>query len=225
LTWDAPEFQNAPVTHLGARSMLDKFPMDAGRSLEFVFAKRRDDRAFRKWLKSAPPASNPKVLDAMELGTLAFRRWREAVTKKRVADCVDDIKDYIEDNPHAEITVLILVRAPWLKGRNLVGLCHFRRTWCNNIYIDFLTKHPSLIGRHKEAVRGVGTALLYFIACVAADIKAGTVWGEATQNSAKFYRKVFEKPEIKDLIFLDEKDYTAFRNRVSSDLHAISNSK
>ena len=65
--------------------MLENFPIDKVRSLEFAFAKRRDGRAFGKWVKCAPAASNPKVLDAMELGTLAFRRWKEALTKQRVA--------------------------------------------------------------------------------------------------------------------------------------------
>src|SRR5712692_5307085 len=163
--------------------MLETFPIETGRSLEFAFAKRREDRAFRKWIRSAAAASNPKLQDAKELGTLAFRRWREAITKQRVADCVEDIKDFIDDSSEAEVSVLILVRAPWLRGRNLVGLCLFRRTWCNNIYIDFLTKHPSLVGKRKNPIRGVGTALLYFITCVAAEIEADTVWGEATQNS------------------------------------------
>lgn len=205
--------------------MLESFPIEKGRSLEFAFAKRRDERAFSKWLKSAPSASNPKVLDAMELGKLAFSRWKEALGKRRVADCVEDIKDYIDDSSEAEVSVLILVRARWLRGRNLVGLCLFRRTWCNNIYIDFLTKHPSLVVKRRKPLRGVGTALLYFITYVAAEIEAGAVWGEATQNSAKFYRKVFAKPEIKDLIFLTEEDYTAFKDFISIRLQKILDGK
>ena len=201
----------------------DGFQIDGGKKLEFVFAKRNDHRLFNRWVKSANPGSNPNVLNAMELATLAFRRWKEAHKEGQVAHSVQDIKDYIRNNPHEEITILILVRARWLKDRTLAGLCHFRRTWCNNIFIDFLTRHPSLVRKPTTSkIRGVGTALLYFVTSVAAEIEAGAVWGEATQNSAEFYKGAFEKPNIKDLFFLKKKDYTAYVKRIRLDLQAKS---
>jgi hypothetical protein len=201
--------------------MLYEFPLDAEKTLKFAHAKRKDARAFRRSLKSFRGASNPKVLDAMELATLAFRRWREARSKKRVADCVEDVRDHIRNNPHAEITVLVLARAPWLKRNHVAGLCHFRRTWCNNIYIDFLTVHPSLVANRQRPIRGVGTALLYFVACVAAEIKAGALWGEATQNSAEFYRRIFAGADVSDLIYLREPDYNGFRTRIAASLDQL----
>ncbi len=195
--------------------MLEKFPIDPGKSLQFSFAKQnRDDRAFRTWRRSARLTSKPKFLDALELTTIAFRRWKDADVKGRVANDLGEIKDLIQDNPHAEVAVLILVRAHWLRRRPVVGLCHFRRTWCNNIFIDYLTRHPSLFQRHREKpVQGVGTSLLYFVASVAREIGAKRIWGEATQNSAQFYKHVFEKTEITDLIFLSKKDYNGFLTR------------
>ena len=196
--------------------MLNRFPIDSGRALEFVFAKRKDNQIFRKSLNSVGSASNPNVSDAMELGILAFRRWREALSKGRVAESIEDVKDRIRDNPKAEVIVLILARAPWLRGGKLAGLCHFRRTWCNHLCIDFLTRHPSLIG--KNDCRGIGTALLYFVSSVAVEINAAAIWWEATQNSAEAYQKMFEKPAVKDLVFVRKRRYNAFKMRVDEGL-------
>lgn len=197
--------------------MLETFLIDVNRELRFGFAKRRDDQAYRKWLKSANLGSNPNMMDAAELATLAFRRWREAVAKKRAATCRKDITDIITDNPHAEVTVLVVVKAPWLRNKP-VGFCHLRRTWCNNIYIDFLTVHPAHLGK----LSGVGTALLYFVSCLAAEIGAEVIWGETTQNSVEFYRRVFNKPGTKDLILLEKSDYTSFMDRIQVDSGAHS---
>jgi len=200
--------------------MIDKFPIDTQREFVFAFATLKDDQAFRIWLRSAHLGSNPRVMDAAELATLAFRRWREALVKKRVANDSADLIDRIRDNPHVEVTVLVLIRAPWLRTNKLVGMCHLRRTWCNNVYIDFLTVHPrALAGRNRP--EGIGTALLYFVTCIAKEINAASIWGEATQNSATFYQKVFSKPGIKDLIFLKKKDYTSFSDRITSDLLSV----
>lgn len=191
--------------------MVTAFALPSGNVLQFSFATRRDDLTFRRWTKSARRGSNPRVIDALELATLCFRRWREEAVKGRVANSFGDIQDFIQDNPRAEVAVLVLAKASWLRGSSLVGMCHFRRTWCNNIYIDFLTGHPRLVSKKSL---GVGTALLYFVTSLAADIDAGVIWGEATQNSHLFYRRVFGVEDINDLIFLHKAEYMAFRNRI-----------
>jgi hypothetical protein len=192
--------------------MITSFALPTGKNLEFVFATKRDDMLFRRWAKSARRGSIPRVVDALELATLSFRRWREECVKGRIANSFDEIQEFIQDNPHAEVAVLILAKAPWLRSGSLVGLCHCRRTWCNNIYIDFLTVHPRLV--RSKSVRGVGTALLYVVTSLAAKLDAGVVWGEATQNSHKFYRRVFGIEDIRDLILLGKTEYMAFQSQV-----------
>jgi hypothetical protein len=199
----------------------DKFLIEPGKPLGYVFAKRaRDDRSFGNWRESIRPMSNPRFLDALELATLAFRRWRDADSKGRVANYAQEIQEFKQDNPYAEVSVLVLVRALWMKRKPTVGLCYFRRTWCNNIFIEILTRHPAFVNRGTKegAIRGVGTALLYFVTSVALALDANVIWGEATQNSAKFYQDVFKKSEMTDLIFLTKEEYTEFVERVSLEL-------
>src|SRR5579872_4858778 len=116
--------------------MVTTFKLPTGNQLQFSLATKRDDVTFRRWARSVRHGSNPRVIDALELATLCFRRWREEKVKGRVANTVEEVQDFIEDNPRAEVAVLVLAKADWLPGGSLGGLCHFRRTWCNNIYID-----------------------------------------------------------------------------------------
>lgn len=198
--------------------MTQEFHVGAGKALKFVFATRRDIKGLQSWKDAVRGKTNPILLDAVELSAMAFRRWREARSKGYVASSVQEIKDFVQDNPHAEVAMLVLAKGPWLKKRNLLGLCYFRRTWSNNIYLDVLTSHPLLARNLNSPVRGVGTALLYFTCCVATEIGAKAVWGEATQNSAHFYRKVFGRNDINDLIYLDEATYKEFKKRIEEKL-------
>jgi hypothetical protein len=189
------------------------FRLRGGTLLKFVFANPRNVRALKSWAKSIhPDEANPLKLDAVEFSTLASRRWREEKAKRRVANSIQELKDLIQDSQQAEIAVLILARAPGIRGSAFVGLCHFRRTWCNNLCVDFLTAHPLVARNPKSRLHGVGTALLYFVMCVAIEIKASAIWFETTQNSAPYYRSVFKRPKIRDLVLLTRKQYTAFRS-------------
>ena len=139
--------------------------------------------------------------------------------KRRVADRLQDIKDLIQDNPYAEVAVLILVKVPWLRRNNLAGVLFFRRTWCNNIFLEYLVVHPLYARNPEGPVRGVGTAMLYFLSNIATEIDAGTIWGEATQNSAPFYRKMFGRKGIDDRIHLSRKTYKAFQVEMEAKLN------
>lgn len=194
--------------------MPEDFPVAPGKNLKFVYATRRDTKGLQSWRDAVHGKNNPILLDAVELATLAFRRWREAKTKGRVASSIQEIKDFIQDNPHAEVAVLILAKAPWLRKRTLLGLCHFHRTWANNLYIDLLTSHPLIARNLHSPIRGVGTALLYFVSGVGAEIGAKAIWGEATQNSAHFYRKVLGRSDVDDRFYLSETEYLEFKSRI-----------
>ena len=93
-------------------------------------------------------------------------------------------------------------------------MCHFRRTWANNIYVDYLSVHPFLIRNPSNPLPNLGSALLYFVSCVADGIEAGKIWGETTQNSVQFYEKIFGRCIQDDMLDLEREDYMAFKNEM-----------
>ena len=182
----------------------------------------------KRWRKSVAGEASPIKLDAVELADLAFLRWDEARGRQRAASSLEEIQEFIQNNPHAEVAVMILAKAPWVRKKQLntlVGLCTLRRTWANNIFIDFLSAHPRLTRNPRSPIRGAGTALMYAVATVGAAIKAKAIWGEATQNSAPFYAKLFGRQDMKDLLYLAEGDYLAFRSKVEENLRKIEERK
>jgi hypothetical protein len=54
-------------------------------------------------------------------------------------------------------------------------------------------------------VRGVGTGIIYSLVGLADELGIGTMWGEATKNSAPFYERVLNLPHVTDHFFVQGK--------------------
>lgn len=99
----------------------------------------------------------------------------------------------------------MLLKCEWFPDSKIIGLCHFRRTWCNNIVLDYLAKHPLTLGNVRDEqykVKGIGPALLCFLSRIAIDHACDQIWGEATSSSSDFYRRFFELDQVKDLFVI-----------------------
>ena len=99
---------------------------------------------------------------------------------------IDELKRRIAADPDAEVALMAVIKADWFPGPGVLGVCHFRRTWCNNLFVDFLTTQPEVASRSGARVFGVGTWLLASVVQVAEEIQAAAIWGEATKSSASF---------------------------------------
>jgi N-acetylglutamate synthase-like GNAT family acetyltransferase len=182
--------------------------------LELGFASEADVKRQTTSLQSFRPDYHPKDLDSFEYTALALRRWKEARAKHRAVTHFSDIGEFVRDNPNAEVSALILATAPGLTTGSTVGLAYIRRTWCNNVCIEFLTRHP----KYARAcpVKGVGTSLMHYICKIAEKLGASEIWAESTQSSVEFYRKAFERPELTDLMRIGREEYCKFIVRTAT---------
>lgn len=99
-----------------------------------------------------------------------------------------DHKQRIGQNPHCEIGFMLTVTLP---GGRIIGGCFARRTWAGNILLDFLFSHPSsFTSDGSTKTSGVGFAMMSVLASLALSIQADELWGEATENSHGFYKKI-----------------------------------
>jgi hypothetical protein len=112
-------------------------------------------------------------------------------------DSISGLKERVAADPNVEISMMAVVEVAWFPPSRHVGFVHFRRTWCNNLCVDFLNAHPDIVS-NREPIKGVGTALLDFIISVAREIRAGEIWGETTSDSVRFYRKLLDDPKAAD---------------------------
>ena len=188
---------------------------------DFVSATNRDCAGIKRWKRFIKGTGDPIKRDSVELANLAIRRWREGRAKGMVANTMREIRNFIRDNPYCEVAVLVLMKAPWSKGMKIVGLCHFRRIWNGNIFIDYVAAHPLAAGGSGKSVRGVGLGLLYYVVCCAAEIGATAIWGETTQNSVEYYRKIFKKNDINDVLYIKREEFLEFKKNVEQRLSTL----
>ena len=161
---------------------------------------------------------NPIRMDACLFARLAIKRFQSHRGLELYASTRAEIADFTRDNPRAEVANLILLEGNFAELSRAIGICHFRRTWCNNVVIDYLSVHPNIARpRNDNAVKGAGTALLYFVCQVAVELRAELLWGEATQNSCLFYQRALKLDGTKDLIYATQEQIERFVHRVQKD--------
>lgn len=113
-----------------------------------------------------------------------------------------ELESAIRDDSECEKCGCIELLANWYPHGTLLGFTLVRRTWCNHLAVDYLAAHPRIASVEKD-VNGVGLALLTTVATLAKKINAPTIWLETTAESRLFYQKVFDLPELKDLLIVD----------------------
>jgi hypothetical protein len=171
-------------------------------SVEFKFATAADLRTLQNWRSKASLRASPHVQDAIEYSRLAGKRWRTYSKSKRAVTGLNQMRTAIQTNPRAEIAFVLVAHAQWHSPSKILGFCFCRRTWVNHIVLDFAAAHPNAIRAAEGEVRGVGAAMIYSLTNLAQEIGVSLIWGEATENSAEFYRNILKNPAISDHFFI-----------------------
>lgn len=180
------------------------------------FAQPKDFGFSKLWRESLAGDQNPVRNDSVDFADLAVKRYEASAAMGIYANSRIDFSDHIASHPKVEVGGFILLCCDWFLGSEIIGFSHFRRTWCNKIILDYLGSHP-FIARPQEgatiSVRGVGVALLYFIIQILKKENCTALWGEATSLSAPYYQKVFNLPNVEDLIFAPRENLIAFSDK------------
>src|SRR5205809_4560545 len=138
-----------------------------------------------RWRESLGGDTDPVRTDAVDFAMLACKRFSAHSPLECYARRVADIGDHIKNNPACEVASLVALTCNWFPDSEIIGLAHFRRTWSNNLVLDYLTVHPLIakpLSDSQNFVRGAGTALLFFLSSIGRELSCGYIWGEATQN-------------------------------------------
>ena len=168
------------------------------------------------WARLGSQSREPAVQDAAEFAGLACKRWRFYRKAGRFTLNLKEVHNLIARNPESEIAMLLIARAGWQKPTGQLGLCLCRRTWSNNLCVDFLAANPAFLGRAAIPVAGIGRGLLYFVTEIAESIGAKYIWGEATALSAGAYRHMFNQPRLDDFFRLNRAAYRRFHTNMQA---------
>src|SRR5882672_10895043 len=130
------------------------------------FAQPADFGFAKIWRESIGDDKNPFRTDAVDYAVLAIRRFEASFELGIYAKNLQDFSDHIASDSKVEVGGFVVLRCNWFPNSEIIGFSHFRRTWCNKIILDYLAVHPLIVRPKDDAthkVRGVGTALMYFI--------------------------------------------------------------
>lgn len=159
-----------------------------------------------KWRETLGTNPEPVQRDAVDLAQLARERYfADSRVGQPYIAAPGEVREHITHDPQCEVAGLMLLKCEWFPNSKIIGFCHFRRTWCNNIVLDYLAKHPLTLGNVRDEqhkVKGIGPALLCFLSRIAIDHACDQIWGEATSSSSDFYRRFFELDQVKDLFVI-----------------------
>jgi len=186
---------------------------DVTKDTRIVYLEESQFGFLDEWRESLGDDTNPIRIDAVNFATLACKRFSAHSAFENYARDIAEIADFLRDNPYSEVANLVALTADWFPGSRILGLAHFRRTWSNNLILDYLAVYPLIARRSGDSpliVRGVGTALLFFLCSIARRYECGSIWGEATQNSCDFYQKVFNLNSVKDLLYIPRRNIMRF---------------
>jgi hypothetical protein len=165
------------------------------------------------WERSLGKDTHPVRIDAVNFATLACKRFQSHASVENYAASPEDLPIYVKDNPNVEVAFLAAMVCKWFSESDVIGIAHFRRSWTNNLILDYLVSHPWIASPPPDfpvKVNGVGLGLMYHISKIAVENQCGAVWGEATQNSCDFYKGVFKLDSVQDLLYIPNGNLVAF---------------
>ncbi len=170
--------------------------------VEMRLGNENDLAEVRRWRSPARFRANPHVRDALEYARLASKRWAYYHRNGDTAIALPQLRSAIQKNPRAEVAFMLIAKASWYSGSDLVGLAYCRRSWCHRLIVDFVAVHPHIVGQIHGRIRGVGTGLFHGLIQIADRLGIETIWGEATVNSAPFYERILGADRILDSFFI-----------------------
>lgn len=190
---------------------------DAPQVATIAFATNNDLGFIDVWRDKLVADSDPRRKDALDLAQLATDSF---IAHSRVqlpyVNSEDEISSSIETEPRGEFAGFVMLHCTSFPDAEIVGISHFRRTWCNNIILDYLAAHPFAANPprgYPHVLGGVGTVLLWYICNIAQLHSCGCIWGEATYDSRGYYNHVLGLKDANDLILIHPPEYTKFAGK------------
>jgi hypothetical protein len=185
---------------------------------QVLYASENDVTFLDEWRASIRGEKHPLRLDAYTFAKLALKRREVHRHVENYADRESDIADFVRDNPRAEVANLVVLKSECFPPSRILGVCHFRRTWNNNVVLDYLSVHPHIARCEPDRIiKGAGTALIFYVATAAVQLQSNAIWGEATQNSCEFYQRAFGLAETADLIYVPRDSFEEFAQRLNGE--------
>jgi hypothetical protein len=155
----------------------DEFPVTVG-----WLTAVEDWHFLRDWRRSLRRDTTVAARDSYEYAGLACKRWRFLHGQALTPGSLPEMRATLQRDPALELgfTVALFSRD---QPDTVLGIAFARRTWANNLILEFLAGAPE----NSTAIKGTGSLLMQTLARIAGIIRCSELWGECTALSQGFY--------------------------------------
>lgn len=87
------------------------------RKAEVRFGTQRDLQSLARWQSPKAPERDEAILDALEYGRLASKRWRYYRSAGATVASLKELRNAIQWNPKAEVAMIFVAHASWPPAR------------------------------------------------------------------------------------------------------------
>jgi hypothetical protein len=143
---------------------------------------------------------------------LAAKRWFYYSRQGATVASLSGLRSGIGRHKRGEFAFLMVASAEWAKRHRVLALAYCRRSWCHHLILDFLAVRPGLLFG-SQAIRGIGSGVLFGLVSLADNLSMELIWGEATAGSASFYEKVLQIRPVQDLFIIRREAMRGIRAR------------
>jgi hypothetical protein len=201
----------APIIPIRIPLSRDEQPVAATIS----FANHQDVAALARWRVPALSSRSLRcrAADAREFARFSVKRWQHYRDTRTAAQSLHQLQQMIARSPQGEFCFHLKLEAPWFPAT--LGCAMIRRTWHHHLALDFLFVHPRVAAR-LENIKFAGRQLLQAVCLVAHTIGCPRVWGEATEDSAPFYRRYLQQ-SVDDQFIIPADEIAAFAASIQSE--------
>ncbi len=141
------------------------------------------DWAFlRQWRSSLDQSPSNAARDSVEYAVLACKRWRFLHDQGLAPAGLAILKSGLRTSPDREFGIALALRSTG-PNQPLLGFAFARRTWANNLMLEFLAGAPAA----TPSIKGAGRTLMEAFALLASELRCHALWGECTAASHGFY--------------------------------------
>ena len=157
--------------------------------LEVVWFNVATDWSFlADWRSIARKADTTAVRDSLEYAELAGKRWRYLAGQGLSAASLAELRRLALKHPAGEFGLSLALRTRGPTGQ-ILGFAFSRRTWANNLMLEFLAASPAA----AHGIKGAGRALMQALSFIALWLDCDELWGECTELSKGFYSSLKAK--------------------------------
>jgi hypothetical protein len=154
-----------------------------------------DWRFVNQWRRALASGNSPAAHDSLEYAMLSGKRWRFLLEQRLSVSGWSSLREHLRRDQTAELGMALAVTRASRGMPAVLGFAYLRRTWANNLILEFLAASPVA----GAGIKGVGAAIMQCAAAIGVWLQAPELWGECTAASRGFYRTLkvrYAPPEL-----------------------------